>query len=190
MMDATPIQIVPLTKFTAADSQRVVGSYTCDAYYQVRYSDADNQTLFALERVVLEVPMVRMYDHFDEDTIQHYDQVCQAGFSFGAFAGERLVGVVIAEKREWNRSLWVYEFHVAPAYRGRGLGRALMDAAASRSKEAGLRIMVCETQNRNDLAIQVYRRLGFQLEGIDISYYSNTDFPDRDVAVFMKRRLE
>jgi ribosomal protein S18 acetylase RimI-like enzyme len=188
-MDETKFQILSLTKFTDAEAQGVMGSYTCDACYRVRYIDSDSQTMFVLERVALDTPVVRKYDHFDEETLLRYAQVCQAGFSFGAYEGETLVGLLIAEKQDWNHSLWVWEFHVAPAYRGQGLGRALMDEATHKAKEADLRLVVCETQNRNAPAIQVYRRLGFQLEGINISYYSNTDFPDGDVAVFMKRRL-
>jgi ribosomal protein S18 acetylase RimI-like enzyme len=65
----------------------------------------------------------------------------------------------------------------------------LMEHAAVEARNAGLRVIVCETQNRNANAIQAYRALGFRLEGIDISYYSNEDYPDRGIAVFMKRRV-
>jgi ribosomal protein S18 acetylase RimI-like enzyme len=189
-MRNTGIQIRLLTNFTATDVQRVTGSYTSDAYYRVRYKDSENQTMFELERVPLSEPVVRSYDHFDDETLARYNKVCQAGFSYGAYAGDTLIGVLVAEKQGWNHSLWVYEFHVAPAFRGKGVGRALMDTAADRALKASLRVIVCETQNRNAPAIQAYRSLGFHLEGIDISYYSNTDYPERDVAVFMKRRVD
>jgi ribosomal protein S18 acetylase RimI-like enzyme len=64
-----------------------------------------------------------------------------------------------------------------------------METAVQKAKAAGLRTIVCETQNTNATAVNVYRRLGFSVEAIDISYYSNDDYPDGDVAVFMKRRL-
>jgi len=53
----------------------------------------------------------------------------------------------------------------------------------------GLRIIVWETQTTNVPAIRAARRLGFQLESIDISYYTNADYPAGEMAVFMKRRL-
>ena len=31
--------------------------------------------------------------------------------------------------------------------------------------------------------------LGFRVEGVDISFYSNDDYPEGEIAVFMKRRL-
>nr|MBA3321877.1 GNAT family N-acetyltransferase [Pyrinomonadaceae bacterium] len=110
-------------------------------------------------------------------------------FSFGAYDGALLVGLLIAEARLWNHSLWVCEFHVAETHRQRGIGKRLMDCAAEKAKQAGLRIIVCETQNTNAAAISVYRKLGFGIDGIDISYYSNTDYPDGEIAIFMKRRL-
>ena len=103
--------------------------------------------------------------------------------------GEELVGALIAETRAWNKTLWVHEFHVAAERRGQGIGRMLMEHAAAQAKAAGLRAIVCETQNQNANAIQAYRALGFRPEGIDISYYTNADYPDRGIAVFMKRRL-
>ncbi len=121
--------------------------------------------------------------------MQRYTQICSAGFSFGAYDSELLVGLLIAEPQEWNRSLSVWEFHVAPSHRRAGIGRQLMAYAEDKAKHSGLRIIVCETQTTNATAIMVYRKLGFALEGIDISYYSNTDYPDGDIAVFMKRRL-
>jgi ribosomal protein S18 acetylase RimI-like enzyme len=65
-----------------------------------------------------------------------------------------------------------------------------MTEVAARARAAGLRAVVAETQNTNVRAIRFYRRVGFTLEGIDISYYTNEDMqPDRTVALFMKLRL-
>ena len=60
-----------------------------------------------------------------------------------------------------------------------------MEAVADEAKEANLRVIVCETQNTNVPAIEFYRKVGFEIEGIDLSYYDMTE----EVAVFMKREL-
>lgn len=52
-----------------------------------------------------------------------------------------------------------------------------------------MRAVVCETQNTNVAAIRFYRRMGFDIEGVDLSYYSNQDCPDGEVALFLKKRL-
>jgi streptothricin acetyltransferase len=182
------IEIHLLRDLQAEELNRLTGPILCRDTYRVVWSDTDLSTGFTLELVPLETPHQHNYGHMDEDYIHQY--LRPANFSFGAYEGDRLVGVLIAEQRDWNHSLWVWEFHVAPDRQGQGIGRQLMDHAAGQAREAGLHTIVCETQNRNSNAIKIYRRLGFQLEGIDISYYTNTDYPDHDVAVFMKRRLE
>ncbi len=78
---------------------------------------------------------------------------------------------------------------MAEGFRGQGIGKNLMEQAVSLARSAGLRIVVCETQNTNVPAILAYRALGFRVEGVDISYYTNQDYPDGEVALFMKRRL-
>jgi ribosomal protein S18 acetylase RimI-like enzyme len=50
--------------------------------------------------------------------------------------------------------------------------------------------MRVETQNTNVPAIRFYRSLGFHLEGIDVSFYSNDDLTSGEVALFLKRRLD
>jgi ribosomal protein S18 acetylase RimI-like enzyme len=49
-------------------------------------------------------------------------------------------------------------------------------------------VMVCET-NTNVPAISFYRQVGFSMDGVDLSYYTNRDLTDGEVAIFMKRKL-
>ena len=65
----------------------------------------------------------------------------------------------------------------------------LADELASRAQAAGLRALAVETQNTNVAAIRFYRSVGFAIEGIDLSYYSNIDVEDGEVAIFLKRKL-
>ncbi len=83
----------------------------------------------------------------------------------------------------------VWEFHVAEAYQRRGIGRHLMDALTEKARFAGLRVITLGTQNTNLPAIDFYRAVGFELDGIDLSYYTNHDMTDFEVALFMKRKL-
>jgi ribosomal protein S18 acetylase RimI-like enzyme len=76
---------------------------------------------------------------------------------------------------------------VAGAHQRRGVGRQLVDALTEKARAVGLRTIVSGTQNTNIPAIRVYRRVGFHIEGIDLSYYSNDDYPDGEIALFMKK---
>jgi ribosomal protein S18 acetylase RimI-like enzyme len=64
-----------------------------------------------------------------------------------------------------------------------------MDSLAELAGQRGFRALVCETQNYNVPAIQFYRKLGFEIDGIDLSYYTNDDMTGGEVALFMKRKL-
>jgi len=111
------------------------------------------------------------------------------GFCFGVYEDGDLAGLAVSEVHKWNNSLQIHDFHVAEEFRGRGLGRQLMERVVSAARDAGLRLVVCETQNKNVPAIKFYKRLGFSLEGLDLTHYRNTDYPDGEIAVFMKLRL-
>jgi ribosomal-protein-alanine N-acetyltransferase len=100
-----------------------------------------------------------------------------------------LAGLAISEVHEWNNSVQIHDFHIAEPSRGRGLGRQLMERVVSAARDAGLRIVVCETQNKNVPAIKFYKSLGFSLAGIDLTHYRNTSYPDGEIAVFMKLQL-
>jgi ribosomal protein S18 acetylase RimI-like enzyme len=187
-MEKLLIEIRTYRHHRASELNQLTGPFTCDATYCVTFHDSEEHSSFELERVPLAAPYTHHYTHIDDEWVQTY--LARADFSFGAYDGEQLVGVLIAEKRAWNGSMWVLEFHVAAERRGQGIGRMLMEHAAQQAVKAGLRVITCETQNRNANAIQAYRRLGFRVEGIDISYYTNHDYPGRDIAVFMKRQLD
>lgn len=169
--------------------RQVVTGYVSNAKYVIGKIESHDHIAITLELVRLEQPFIKRYDYLDEETLERYAQVPKHGLSLGAYDGEQLVGIVLAEPRTWNNSLWVWEFHVAETHRRMGIGCRMMEQLAEKGKAAGLRTIVCETQNTNVPAIQFYRRVGFTIEGIDLSYYTNDDWPDGEIAVFMKKGL-
>ncbi|MEO1688280.1 MAG: N-acetyltransferase family protein [Pseudomonadota bacterium] len=59
------------------------------------------------------------------------------------------------------RFTWEHSVHVAPPGRGRGLGRALMDALAAELRARGGRAMIAGISGENPRAEAFHRRLGF-----------------------------
>lgn len=182
------IEIRPLTTFSLADFTRIASGYISPARYMVRKEESDAQTTFTLTLEPLAVPYAKTWPTTAED-VERYTRVVQEGLSLGAYDGDLAVGLGIAAAQRWNATLWVWEFHIAGPYRGQGLGLQLMDALAEQGRTAGFRIMVCETQSTNVPAIRFYRRAGFEIGGVDLSYYTNADLPNGEVALFMKRQL-
>lgn len=184
-MDLT---IHPLHSISRPDLDRIVTGYTSPARYRVRKVEDELQVSINLELETLAEPYHKLFTT-DDVTYRLYEDCLSGGLSRGAYLGDRLVGVGIAEARQWNRSLWVWEFDIEEGQRGQGYGRRLMESLVDAAVQAGLRCLVCETQNTNVPAIRFYRRLGFEIDGVDLSYYTNTDAESFEVALFMKRKL-
>lgn len=182
-------EICLLTHLNLEELHRIVTGYTADSKYEVRHTESEEHILFELRQIALPEPLIKRYAPYDQETVQRYNRVLADACSFGAYDGALLTGLIIAEPHFWNHSFWVWEFHVAEGYRRLGIGRQLMDAVVEKARHKGFRTIICETQNTNVPAIKAYHQLGFRLEGVDISYYTNADYPDGEIAVFMKRRL-
>jgi len=179
----------PLTEFPAEAFLRISGGYTSPAKYVVRKAESLERITITVERQPLPEPYVKRWPYGEDDLLNYARIVTGDGLSLGAYDGERLVGIAIAEVAAWNGTLWVWELHVDEAWRGWGIGRRLVERLAASATERGLRVLLVEVQNTNANAIAFYYRTGFVLDGLDLSYYSNQDVTQGEVALFMKRYL-
>ena len=83
-----------------------------------------------------------------------------------------LLGIA-ALKRIDARHAEIKSMHTAEAARGRGVGRALVQAAFDRARERGARRMELDTNETNEAAIALYESFGFR---------NRTDaYPGRDL---------
>lgn len=70
--------------------------------------------------------------------------------------------------------LWILnDLYVAPEARDRGFGRLLMEAAAARAREAGVRVLALATQKDNVVAKSLYESLGW-VRDTEFDYYELT----------------
>lgn len=183
------IEIRSLKEFDSVRFQEFSAGYSSTAVYEVSKDEDDSQITISLNLIELHTPYEKKWK-FSKEMESHYCRVIEHGLSLGVYDGDKLVGIAIVEKQEWNRTLWIWEFHIDPNYHMRGLGKQLMDQLETIGRKAGCRVMVCETQNTNVPAIRFYRKVGFEVGAIDLSYYTNKDMTDFEVAVFMKRFID
>jgi ribosomal protein S18 acetylase RimI-like enzyme len=183
------IDIRPLTELSTEDLHRIIVGYVSPARYRVLKTETDELTNFTLELVQLTTPYVKHDYPLDAETIHQYQGYVHNGFSLGAYDDDELVGLAISEVQAWSNRLWVYEFHIAPAYQGKGIGTRLMNELIQRARQAKLRAIFCETQTTNVPAIGFYRKMDFTLDGINLNFYSNHDYPDDEICLFMMRKL-
>lgn len=168
---------------------QIITGYVTTQTYVIAKVEHEAAVTFSLTLQPLPAPKTITTNHLDETELARLGEVVSAGLSLGAFVGEQLVGVALASTEAWNRSLRVWEFHVAGPWRRQGIGRRLMAGVVETAVSHHLRVIVCETQSQNVPAIRFYRKMGFALDSIDLSFYSNEDVQKGDVAVFMKRYL-
>lgn len=75
---------------------------------------------------------------------------------------------------------------VESSQRGRGIGEALVRELALRACESGVRVLHLEVRQSNEAARSLYRKLGFQEDGLRKNYYE----APREDAVLMSLRQE
>ena len=102
---------------------------------------------------------------FDSDLLDIPGHYADRGgwFSVLTDAG-RVVGTVAAVPKD-AAACEIKRLYLLPQYRGRGLGRALMEHILDRVREAGFREAVAWSDVRLETAHQVYDRLGFERIG-------------------------
>lgn len=101
------------------------------------------------------------------------DGAAQPGHAvYVAVAGHRVVGVVsVREQAHFTGQLDAYvgELAVAPGMERRGIATALMDAAEAWAAERGLAFLTLHTGAANQIARNLYRRLGFREEELQLT---------------------
>ena len=100
-------------------------------------------------------------------------------------AGREPVGVAVLRFRGaiWSSGLECYlaELYVAPERRGRGVGRALMDAAVHEARERGADTMEIGVDEPDLVARRLYESMGFT---------NRTGGPDGPLMYLYERRLD
>jgi ribosomal protein S18 acetylase RimI-like enzyme len=177
-----------LRTFDAAVVQALIVGYESPSEYVVSSVDMPEVMGVELRMVTRAQPFSKRWEPFDAETMADLARAVESGYSWGAYSGEELVGVALASPQEWNKTLWVWEFHIGAAWQRQGIGQRLMAAVVDQARQAGFHGVVCETQNTNVPAIDFYRSQGFVFDGARLTVYAGSE-SEGEVAVFMKRHL-
>ncbi|MGM9652181.1 MAG: GNAT family N-acetyltransferase [Eubacteriales bacterium] len=149
-------------------------TYTTDSFYDVRASENG----FTLCLTPFPSPREKSF------TDELFSDWLEAPVAFGAMEGETLLGVIEGSRETWHRLFRISNLLVFSPFRGRGVGRALMEHMIDyvRTHES-VRGIVLETQSCNCNAIRFYKKNGFTLSRIDIREYSNEDVARQEVRL-------
>jgi GNAT superfamily N-acetyltransferase len=94
----------------------------------------------------------------------------------GAFAGDRLVGVVIGSC-ETRMKGWINRLAVDPEYQRRGIAQQLVTRMEEELKEYGAKIFCALIETPNEESVRVFQRLGYALHR-DILYATKRESQD------------
>lgn len=84
----------------------------------------------------------------------------------------------------WNKFAYVEELTVDMAFRGHGVGRALMMRSIDWARQQGFPGVTLETQTNNVRACLFYERCGFILSGFDLNAYRNFPESKDEIALY------
>ena len=101
-------EIKTLTELGPDSLTRLITGYVSNAKYTVSKTELDDRIIIGLALVDLESPYVKLYPALDEEAAQRYTDALRFGMSLGAYDGEHLVGIALAEPQMWNRSMLVW----------------------------------------------------------------------------------
>lgn len=90
-----------------------------------------------------------------------------------AFCDNVLVGYALADVE--NSVCHVVSIAVVQAYRGLGVGKALLGDLIAECKARGARRAYLEVSTRNERALRLYSGAGFRVIGFIKGYYGNED---------------
>lgn len=92
-------------------------------------------------------------------------------FLFGAYEDEKLVGMVELIKQDrlkYKHKALIVGMYVSPEYRGKGLGRALLEAAVNQAKTIDeTEQVLLSVVTTNEKAKSLYESLGFESYGVE-----------------------
>ena len=100
-------------------------------------------------------------------------------------SGDQIQGFVVYSQVLDEAS--IHNIAVTPGFQRRGLGELLLSTALTRVRDAGARRCFLELRASNEAAHRLYRKLGFELDGLRKGYYQAAS--GREDAVLMSLTL-
>ena len=96
---------------------------------------------------------------------------------------KRIIGYVICWILE--KEVQIANIAIHPDYRRMGIGEAVLRQLLSQLRNKGTKFIFLEVRPSNAAALNLYRKLGFDIVGIRKDYYRNPE----EHAIIMGRRL-
>ena len=119
------------------------------------------------------------------DEAYDFETVNREGAAFGAY--EDGVCIVVAIYQDYYFSyMYLLDLKVSSAARGKGVGKALIEAGMAEAKARGYRGLYTQGQDDNLNACMFYLKAGFTIGGFDNRVYRGTKQENKADVIFYK----
>ena len=132
----------------------------------------------------LDVPFRKIYSF-----VSIKKDIDEADYAVIAEINEIIAGFATVKYKEWNNRAILTGIFVAKESKGKGVGRALIEAAINFAKTKSARCLFVETQNVNYPAIQFYRKNNFEFCGFDSALYNPAAVSANETAFYFCKIL-
>jgi ribosomal protein S18 acetylase RimI-like enzyme len=153
--------------------------YVSHNYYNVEIERSNDEFHISFVKKPFDEPYEHLPDETDKLFQSHWNDVK----AWGIVKDSKLIAAIETATEEWNNRLRVTELWIDRGYRRQGIATALMDIAMNRAHDEKRRMVVLETQSRNEGAITFYLNYGFSLIGFDAYAYRNNDIVRKEVRM-------
>ncbi len=160
--------------------------YTYTSEYHYKAALCEDAKGFSFRFVLEKLPEVLDRDCYDTLFQPYWKRVSAFGvFEENADENAEPIAVLELAREDWNNRLIISQLLVNEGYRGKGIGKMLIDKAKSVAVKEDFRLITLETQSCNIPAIEFYKKCGFTFAGTNLHFYSNDDISENEVMLEM-----
>jgi ribosomal protein S18 acetylase RimI-like enzyme len=157
-------------------------SSSSDYVWQLELRREPNQVTASFREVRLPRSVVVKYPR---DPAALTDESMKRGTVLVLLQAGEPVGYICLTEEHTSAIAWVTDLVVAPEWRRKGGGSALLAAGQAWAAEKKARRLVLEVISKNQAGIRLAQKFGFEFCGYNDQYY-----PNQDVALFFGRALK
>ena len=183
-----------MTRLKAVTNFEELELFPLDGYesnfsYFLEQLETENSIIFNLTKKKRDSVYIKKWDQWIEDK-ERLIGIIKQNNSFFLELDNEIIGVAITQKYDWNNTLNIEMIEIKNEYRKMGFGTIIMKEIDRIAQNNKVRAVTLETQTANGIAIEFYKKNGYNIEGIDISLYTNEDIEKEEIALIMKKRIK
>jgi ribosomal protein S18 acetylase RimI-like enzyme len=156
-------------------------NYSSDYVWQMNFSQEDNQVSINFREIQLPRSVQVMYPRPPQNLADNWSK--RDGLLVVINETE-IVGYISLTQNQTLQTTWATDLAIMRRVRRQGIGSALIFAAQEWAAHHGSRRLILEMQPKNYPAIQLAKKLGFELCGYNDHYFAN-----HDIALFFSKWL-